>query len=153
MGKSAYIDNSRSPCLLAFDRTYLLIAIFQDEHQAALMLGCDPGNINASLNGFFKSSVGYYWRRENITVSISVEDIGTLTIQEFDNMCGVESDVFKNGKMAKKRYSRTQVKKIIEDVEAKAREDIKKEQARKASQRAQYKYKNFNEGTNKRKNF
>lgn len=153
MGKTAYIDNSRAPCLLAFDRTYLLIAIFQDEHQAALMLGCDPGNINASLNGFFKSSVGYYWRREDITVSISIEDIGSLTIQEFDKMCGVESDVFKNGKMAKKRFSRTQVKKIVEDVRAKAKEDIKKERARAASERSRNKYKIFNEGKNKRKNF
>lgn len=80
--------------VLIFSPRRVLIGLASSTNQAAKIVNRDVSSIYQASVGKIKSSAGLLWRYEDPNVEIELSDIGTLTIEEFDNLCGVEREYY-----------------------------------------------------------
>lgn len=85
--------------VLMFNPSKILSAVFASQMAAAKVFGCSSQTITMACNGTTISTHGFYFRSENKEVNISFDMMGRLTLQEYDDMCGVERKVYKTTRM------------------------------------------------------
>lgn len=87
---------------LIFNPRKKLIAIVQSNTAAARMFNTNVQAIHYACSGRCISCKGFYFRDIDDTIEITFEDLGTLGLKEYDEMCGIERKIFKNTAMSRK---------------------------------------------------
>ena len=90
--------------VLIFNRRKILALIAYSVTESAKISGLKPGNISNVCNGHLMSNGMYYFRYIHENVEIDLSDIGTLKLEEYDKLCGVERPVYATTKMNRKNW-------------------------------------------------
>lgn len=75
--------------VLAFNASRVLIGVFRSVRSAAEMTQGQAQSISKAAIGKANTTMGYYWRHEHDDVEVEMSDVGTLSIEEYDDLCGV----------------------------------------------------------------
>ncbi len=93
---------SNSPTTIAaFDSSYVLTAIFRSISEAAAMTGAVRQSLIKAAYGDIISVNKRYWRVVPEDIQLEPDDIGRLTIFEFDAEIGEDRKIYGNRKMSK----------------------------------------------------
>lgn len=97
-----------------FSASRRLIAIVCSGREAAALLSgglsgkgsCSPANVSNAALGKQKTAKGYYVRYEHPDVEVEMSDIGELSVEEFDRLCGIEREYISSRFLPRKRVIR-----------------------------------------------
>lgn len=87
--------------VLIFSSRKKLIAICQSEHMVAKAFKLSTQAIHYACTGRCMSSQGMYFRHLYDDIEVTLEDFDTLTVEEYDQLCGVERKVYKTRHMTR----------------------------------------------------
>lgn len=87
--------------ILAFDASYVLVAIFHSISEAAAMTHTVRQSLIKAAYGDIVSANKRYWRVVPPDFQIEPDDIGKLTIFEFDAEIGEDRKIYATRKMLK----------------------------------------------------
>lgn len=90
--------------VLIFNRRKILTLIASSVTESAKISGLKPGNISKVCNGHLMSNGMYYFRYIDSNIELELTDIGTLKLEEYDKMCGVQRQVYATAKMNRKNW-------------------------------------------------
>lgn len=93
--------NNNPTQIVAFDATYILSAMFKSISEAAAITKTLRQSLIKAAYGDIISVNGRYWRAVPSDFQIEPDDLGTLTIFEFDAAIGVDRKIYKTRKMLK----------------------------------------------------
>lgn len=99
MSKSKKEINNTPSTLLAFDSSYILTAIFKSISEAAAMTGCIRQSLIKAAYGDIISVGRKYWRVLPPDFQIDPDDVGKLTLFEFDESVGQDRKIYATKKM------------------------------------------------------
>lgn len=118
MGRISHIP-SRT---LVFNPYKKLVAIVQSTTAAAKIFNTQAQGIHEACTGECMSCKGFYFRTLDKTVEITWEDLGTLRLEEYDELCGVKRKIYETSAMSRKgmKYK----KKIKENGNRKSNQQI-----------------------------
>lgn len=89
--------------ILAFDSSKKLTFIAQSQIKMAKMLGVAAPTVKAACDGNAISTRGYYLRWWNPEIEIdTINELGVLTLKEYDSLVGEERRVYEGRKMTRK---------------------------------------------------
>ena len=100
MRKSSF---HRPKMVLIFNGAQILVAIARSLHSAAELTGGNLQAISFCCTGKYICSGSFYYRHLHPDVEVDISDIGTLQLQEYDSLCGVERTYYSVRQMAHKR--------------------------------------------------
>ena len=94
--------------ILVFNPMKRLVAIFQSTNAAAQAFNSKVQSIHYAATGKCISCSNYYFRQLEDDIEVTLDDLGVLTIEEYDELCGVERKVYANKNMSRKgmRYKK-----------------------------------------------
>lgn len=87
--------------IVAFDSSYVLVAIFKSISEAATLTGTLRQSLIKAAYGDIISVNKRYWRVVPSDFQIEPDDIGKLTLFEFDAEIGVDRKIYSTRKMLK----------------------------------------------------
>lgn len=87
--------------IVAFDSTYKLVAVFKSISEAASITGALRQSLIKAAYGEIISVNKRYWRAVPADFQIEPDDIGTLTLFEFDAEVGEDRKIYSTRKMLK----------------------------------------------------
>ncbi len=90
--------------VLVFNNKKILTMIAASVNVAARMGSLHPGNISKVCNGQLMSLGGYYFRYISPDVELELTDIGSLQLEEYDKLCGIERPVYSTNRMNRKNW-------------------------------------------------
>lgn len=89
--------------ILVFDASKKLSFIAQSQIKLAKLLGVKTPTVKAACDGAAISTRGYYLRWWDPEIEIDViNELGVLTLQNYDSLLGVERRVYKDRQMTRK---------------------------------------------------
>lgn len=98
----AQLETSNSPTtIVAFDATYMLVAIFKSISEAAALTGTLRQSLIKAAYGDIISVNKRYWRVVPPDFQIEPDDIGSLTLFDFDTAIGEDRKIYATRKMLK----------------------------------------------------
>lgn len=74
--------------VLIFNGAEVLIGVMRSLHSAAQFSGGNIQAISFCCSGRYISTGGYYFRYAHPDVEVSFEDLDTLKLKEYDDLCG-----------------------------------------------------------------
>lgn len=87
MRRSSY----RAPkVVLVFNDTRKLIAIIRSLHTASEIMFGNLQAMSFCCTGKYTQSCGYYFRHLDPRVLVEIDDLDSLTVEEYDRICGKE---------------------------------------------------------------
>lgn len=89
--------------VLVFNGAYVLVAVVRSLHSAADFSGINLQSISFSCTGKYVATGGFYFRHVHPDIEIDFSDLDTLTLQEYDRLCGISRRYFTVREMAHKR--------------------------------------------------
>lgn len=94
--------------VLQFNSTKKLVAVFSSLTAAAKTLEVSPAAVHYACSGKRISCKGAYFRSLNDNIELEWEDLGALTLQEYDDLCGEKRAVYPTKRFARagKRYNK-----------------------------------------------
>lgn len=87
--------------VLVFNPSKKLIAIFHSATATARTFGMNVQPIHYACTGECVSSNGLYFRYLDPEIEVTLEDLGSLKLEAYDELCGVERKVYKNKSMSR----------------------------------------------------
>lgn len=97
------IDLNNAPAtVVVFDTAYTLVAIFKSISEAAMLTGILRQSLIKAIYGETISVNKRYWRTVPQDFQIEPDDIGRLTLFEFDEEIGEDRKIYATRKMQKK---------------------------------------------------
>lgn len=93
--------NNQPTTIAAFDSSYILTAIFRSISEAAALTGALRQSLIKAAYGDIISVNGRYWRAVPLDFEIEPDDIGKLTLFEFDTFIGEDRKIYATRKMLK----------------------------------------------------
>ncbi len=93
--------NNNPTQIVAFDATYVLCAMFKSISEAATITKTLRQSLIKAAYGDIISVNGRYWRAVPSDFQIEPDDLGTLTLFEFDAAIGVDRKIYSTRKMLK----------------------------------------------------
>lgn len=93
--------NNNPTQIVAFDATYILSAMFKSISEAAAITGTLRQSLIKAAYGDIISVNGRYWRAVPSDFQIEPDDLGNLTLFEFDTAIGVDRKIYSTRKMVK----------------------------------------------------
>lgn len=90
--------------VLIFNRRKKLTQIAASVNEAAKYANRSPGNISKVCNGKAISDGSYYYRYIDDEVEVELSDLGTLTLTEYDELCGVKRRTYSTMCMNRKHW-------------------------------------------------
>ena len=87
--------------VVAFDNQYRLCAIFRSISEASTISGAIRQSIIKAVYGDIISVKGKYWRAVPKDIEIEPDDLGVLSLFDFDEMCGVDRKIYSTRDMRK----------------------------------------------------
>lgn len=94
------VNNSPTP-IVAFDANYVLVAVFKSISEAATLTGAIRQSLIKAAYGNIISVNKRYWRVVPADFQIEPDDIGKLTLFEFDEAIGEDRKIYATRKMIK----------------------------------------------------
>ena len=99
MNNQQQLENNTS--VLAFDCQYKLCAMFRSISEASTISGVIRQSIIKAVYGDTISAKGRYWRAVPKDIEIEPDDLGKLSLFDFDEMCGIDRKVYSTRDMRK----------------------------------------------------
>lgn len=93
--------NNTPTTIVAFDASYMLVAIFKSISEAATLTGAIRQSLIKAAYGDIISVNKRYWRVVPPDFQIEPDDIGKLTLFEFDAEIGEDRKIYGTRKMLK----------------------------------------------------
>lgn len=94
-------QNNSPTTIVAFDSTYILVAIFKSISEAAALTGTLRQSLIKAAYGEIISVNKRYWRAVPSDFQIEPDDIGKLTLFDFDAEIGENRKIYSTRKMLK----------------------------------------------------
>jgi hypothetical protein len=94
--------SSQSKRVLVFNPLKKLIAIYQSAFAASRSFGVQRPSIASVCTGISMSCKGMYFRYLQDDIEVTFEDLGTLRLEEYDQLCGVKRQLYKTKNMSRK---------------------------------------------------
>lgn len=95
-------ENNNTPTtIVAFDAGYVLVAIFKSISEAAAITGALRQSLIKAAYGDLISVKNRYWRAVPPDFQIEPDDVGKLTLFEFDNEIGEDRKIYSTRKMTR----------------------------------------------------
>lgn len=92
--------NNNPTTIVAFDATYILVAIFKSISEAATLTGTLRQSLIKAAYGEIISVNKRYWRAVPSDFQIEPDDIGKLTLFDFDAEIGEDRKIYSTRKNA-----------------------------------------------------
>lgn len=93
--------NNKPTTIVAFDSSYILVAIFKSISEAATLTNTVRQSLIKAAYGDIISVNKRYWRAVPPDFQIDPDDVGKLTLFEFDLMVGQDRKIYSTRKMLK----------------------------------------------------
>lgn len=93
--------NNKPTTIVAFDSSYVLVAIFRSISEAAALTGTIRQSLIKAAYGDIISVNKRYWRVVPPDFQIEPDDVGKLTLFEFDDAIGEDRKIYSTKKMLK----------------------------------------------------
>ena len=93
--------NNNPTTIVAFDATYILVAIFKSISEAATLTGTLRQSLIKAAYGEIISVNKRYWRAVPSDFQIEPDDIGKLTLFDFDAEIGEDRKIYSTRKRLK----------------------------------------------------
>lgn len=93
--------NNKPTTIVAFDSSYVLVAIFRSISEAATLTGTIRQSLIKAAYGDIISVNKRYWRAVPPDFQIEPDDVGKLTLFEFDDAIGEDRKIYATKKMLK----------------------------------------------------
>lgn len=93
--------NNKPTTIVAFDASYVLVAIFKSISEAATLTGTIRQSLIKAAYGDIISVNKRYWRIVPPDFQIEPDDVGHLTLFEFDAAIGEDRKIYSTRKMLK----------------------------------------------------
>lgn len=93
--------NNKPTTIVAFDASYVLVAIFKSISEAATLTGTIRQSLIKAAYGNIISVNKRYWRVVPPDFQIEPDDVGHLTLFEFDAAIGEDRKIYSTRKMLK----------------------------------------------------
>lgn len=93
--------NNSPTTIVAFDAAYVLVAIFKSISEAAALTGTIRQSLIKAAYGDIISVNKRYWRVVPADFQIEPDDIGKLTLFDFDEAIGEDRRIYATRKMLK----------------------------------------------------
>lgn len=93
--------NNQPTTIVAFDATYILVAIFRSISEAAALTGIVRQSLIKAAYGETISVNKRYWRVVPSDFQIEPDDIGVLNLFDFDAAIGEDRKIYSTRKMLK----------------------------------------------------
>lgn len=93
--------NNSPTTIVAFDSTYILVAVFKSISEAATLTGTIRQSLIKAAYGDIISVNKRYWRVVPPDFQIEPDDIGSLTLFDFDAAIGEDRKIYATRKMLK----------------------------------------------------
>lgn len=93
--------NNKPTTIVAFDASYVLVAIFKSISEAATLIGTIRQSLIKAAYGDIISVNKRYWRVVPPDFQIEPDDVGHLTLFEFDTAIGEDRKIYSTRKMLK----------------------------------------------------
>lgn len=91
--------------ILAFSSRKKLVAVFSSQVHAAKMLGVKTPTVKAACDGKAISACRHYLRWWDPNIEIDTDaDFGTLTLTEYDQLCGVKRKTYEDSQMNRRNW-------------------------------------------------
>lgn len=87
--------------VVAFDGQYRLCAVFRSINEASSLTGALRQSLIKAAYGEIISVNKRYWRAVPKDVEIEYDDLGSLSLFDFDDMCGVDRKIYATRDMRK----------------------------------------------------
>ena len=88
--------------ILIFNPTKRLVAIAQSTWAAGRMFKTNQQRVKDVCIGKQISTCGFYFRYLDDSVEVTLQDLGTLSLKEYDELCGVDRPIYATNKMSRK---------------------------------------------------
>lgn len=88
--------------VLVFNSTRKLIAIIRSLHTASEIMFGNLQSMSCCCTGKYSQSCGYYFRHLDPRVLIEIDDLDSLTVDEYDRICGKERKYYSLRTMSRK---------------------------------------------------
>ena len=89
--------------VLIFNGNRTLIGIVRSVMAASQLTGCNLQSIANVCSGRYISSSGLYFRHIDESIEIELDDLDTLKIQDYDELCGVKREYHTVSQMYRNR--------------------------------------------------
>ena len=86
--------------MLIFNGARVLVAIVRSLHCAAELTHENKSAIHNCCTGKSVRSGAYYYRQLHLDILLEIDDLDNLTLQEYDDLCGVKRKYISTRKMA-----------------------------------------------------
>ena len=93
--------NNKPTTIVAFDSSYVLVAIFRSISEASALTGTVRQSLIKAAYGDIISVNKRYWRVVPPDFQIEPDDVGKLTLFEFDDAIGEDRKIYGTKKMLK----------------------------------------------------
>lgn len=93
--------NNKPTTIVAFDSSYVLVAIFKSISEAATLTNTVRQSLIKAAYGDIISVNKRYWRAVPTDFQIEPDDVGKLTLFEFDAAVGEDRKIYSTRKMLK----------------------------------------------------
>ena len=90
--------------VLIFNCRKTLVLVASSVNEAAKISGLKPGNISKACVGTLISNGMYYFRYIDSDIEIELSDIGSLKLDEYDKLCGVERPIYPTMAMNRRKW-------------------------------------------------
>ena len=99
---------------MIFNEHKILIAVIKSLHCATQITRITAQTISLCCTGRRISSNGFYFRHGDPTVKVDIdEDIDAITLDEYDDLCGVRREYHSSSEMKNRRYKAGRVNKSL----------------------------------------
>lgn len=99
MGSFSRVDAKR---VLMFNSCKRLVAVFQSAMATAKALEIHTQAVHYACTGRCISTKKCYLRHLSDNIEITIDDLGQLKLEDYDQLCGVERKVYPTNKMQRK---------------------------------------------------
>ncbi len=87
---------------LVFNSLKRLVGVFQSTHAASKAMGIGIQSIHYACNGTTIKAGNFYFRHLEDDIEVTWDDLGVLSVEEYDELCGVERKVYSTKEMTRK---------------------------------------------------
>lgn len=101
--------------MLVFNSYGSLFAIFKSAHSTHKLTNNSMQAISSACLGKAVSSCGFYFRHLSPNIELEWSDIGTLRVQDYDQMCGNTDRKYHTVKQMLRQKVRNQLKQVTNE--------------------------------------
>lgn len=91
--------------VLVFNNTRILIAIVRSLHAAGELTFCNTQAISFCCTGKYVMTGGFYFRHVSPDITIELDDLDNLRLEDYDKMCGEERKYYSVKELARLKKS------------------------------------------------